>query len=158
MRRFGLALGVALAVLVAGSVTDATPQTEARTAPPAAAAKQALQVSIQGPTYVLTHWTCNWTAYVYGGTPPYTFTWYPQSMTEDYSSGEYWSGHASQGGEVSDVRRQMANFSVSMDRAAAVAQALQRYGVPGEAIAISAQVDDVAMNDAGGRRADVFLR
>jgi flagellar motor protein MotB len=52
----------------------------------------------------------------------------------------------------------MANFSVSMDRATAVAQALQRYGVPGEAIAISAQVDDVAMNDAGGRRADVFLR
>ena len=60
-------------------------------------------------------------------------------------------GHATQDRSDNDVRRQIANFSVSMDRATAVAQALQRYGVPGEAIAISAQVDGVA-------GADVFLR
>jgi outer membrane protein OmpA-like peptidoglycan-associated protein len=67
-------------------------------------------------------------------------------------------GHATQDGGGTDVRRQIANFSVSMDRATAVAQALQRYGVPGEAIAISAQVDGMAMNGVDGRRADVFLR
>jgi outer membrane protein OmpA-like peptidoglycan-associated protein len=68
-------------------------------------------------------------------------------------------GHASQTvADRADVRRQIANFSVSLDRATAVAQALQRYGVPGEAIAISAQIDGVALNDAQGRRADVFLR
>jgi outer membrane protein OmpA-like peptidoglycan-associated protein len=67
-------------------------------------------------------------------------------------------GHATQDTAGADVRRQIANFSVSMDRATVVAQALQRYGVPGEAIAISAQVDGVAMNDADGRRTDVFLR
>jgi len=68
-------------------------------------------------------------------------------------------GHASQtAADRTDVRRQIANFSVSMDRANAVAQALQRYGVPGGAIAISAETDAVVLNDADGRRADVFLR
>ena len=67
-------------------------------------------------------------------------------------------GHAStSAGGRNDVRRQIANFSVSMDRANAVAQALQRYGVPSAAIAISAQADAVVANDADGRRADVFL-
>jgi flagellar motor protein MotB len=68
-------------------------------------------------------------------------------------------GHASQtSADHNDVRRQIANFSVSMDRATAVARVLQQYGVPGEAIAISAQIDPIAMNDAAGQRADVFLR
>jgi len=68
-------------------------------------------------------------------------------------------GHASQtAADRADVRRQIVNFSVSMDRANAVAQALQRYGVPGGAIAISAETDAVVLNDADGRRADVFLR
>jgi outer membrane protein OmpA-like peptidoglycan-associated protein len=60
-------------------------------------------------------------------------------------------GHASaSAAERADVRRQIANFSMSMDRANAVAQALQRYGVPSAAIEISAQVADAA-------RADVFF-
>jgi outer membrane protein OmpA-like peptidoglycan-associated protein len=60
-------------------------------------------------------------------------------------------GHASaSAAERADVRRQIANFSMSMDRANVVAQALQRYGVPAGAIEISAQVADAA-------RADVFF-
>lgn len=100
MRRFGLALGAALAVLVAGSMADATPPAEVRTAPPTAAAKQVLYVSIAGPTDVQTWWTCNWTAYVSGGTPPYTYQWSIQGMVETSSSGEYWSGYAAHGGQV----------------------------------------------------------
>jgi outer membrane protein OmpA-like peptidoglycan-associated protein len=52
--------------------------------------------------------------------------------------------------ERADIRRQIANFSMSMDRANAVAQALQRYGVPSGAIEVSAQIADAA-------RADVFF-
>ena len=100
MRRSGLALGIALAVLAAGSMADAAPQADARTTPPAADAKQTLYVSIYGPTDVQTWWTCNWTAYVTNGTPPYTYHWSIQGMIETYSSDEYWSGYAAHGGQV----------------------------------------------------------
>jgi len=102
MRRFSLGVGIALAALVFGwSLVDATPPAEARTPPPAAAAtKQVLYITISGPTDVVTRWTCSWTAYVYGGTPPYTYQWYPQGMVADYTLDDYWSGHATVGGWV----------------------------------------------------------
>ena len=68
-------------------------------------------------------------------------------------------GHASASQrDRTDPRRQMANFSVSMDRANAVAQALQRYGVPISMIDISAWPETVALNEASSWRADVFLQ
>ncbi|HEX9835569.1 MAG TPA: OmpA family protein [Alphaproteobacteria bacterium] len=74
-------------------------------------------------------------------------------------------GHASGEGRTASVRHEMANLAVSMDRAVAVARALERYGVPGDRIEITALSDNDPVaremgpaGEAANRRADVFLR
>jgi outer membrane protein OmpA-like peptidoglycan-associated protein len=74
-------------------------------------------------------------------------------------------GHASGEGRTASVRHEMANLTVSMDRAAAVARALERHGVPADRIEITALSDNDPVaretgpaGEAANRRADVFLR
>jgi outer membrane protein OmpA-like peptidoglycan-associated protein len=61
---------------------------------------------------------------------------------------------------ASSLRLQVVNFSVSLDRAGAVARALERHGVPSGRIEVAAMPDaDAAPSaEAANRRADVFLR
>jgi outer membrane protein OmpA-like peptidoglycan-associated protein len=74
-------------------------------------------------------------------------------------------GHASGQGRTASVHREVANLTVSMDRAAAVARVLERYGVPADRIEITALSDNDPVaretgpaGEAANRRADVFLR
>lgn len=69
-----------------------------RSAPPAASS--AIYVTISGPTDVTTHWTCNWYAYVSGGTGPYTFQWSEEGMVREESYDNFWRGRAVIGGNV----------------------------------------------------------
>jgi len=70
-------------------------------------------------------------------------------------------GHASGAGPANDrVRRQIANFDLSQDRANAVAAALMQLGVPAESIAIAAVGDAERVEGGAGasnQRAEIFL-
>jgi outer membrane protein OmpA-like peptidoglycan-associated protein len=70
-------------------------------------------------------------------------------------------GHASGAGPANDrVRRQIANFDLSQDRANAVAAALVQLGVPQQSIAIAAVGDAERLEDGAGasnQRAEIFL-
>lgn len=63
------------------------------------------------------------------------------------------------------MRHQMVNFSLSLDRAQAVARALMRMGVPADSIQVAALSDSqpayfesMPSGEAANRRAEVFLR
>ena len=70
-------------------------------------------------------------------------------------------GHASGAGPANDpVRRRIANFSVSQDRANAVARALMQFGLPAETVEISAVGDAEPLERGAGasnQRAEIFL-
>ena len=70
-------------------------------------------------------------------------------------------GHASGAGPANDpVRRRIANFSISQDRANAVASALMKFGLPAETIEISAVGDAEPLERGAGasnQRAEIFL-
>lgn len=70
-------------------------------------------------------------------------------------------GHASGAGPANDrVRRQIANFDLSQDRANAVAAALMQLGVPQQSISIAAVGDAERLEDGAGasnQRAEIFL-
>lgn len=53
--------------------------------------KPGLSVSLGGPSPVQRYTVCTWGALVYGGTPPYSYSWYKLGGTGT-SYGYYWSG------------------------------------------------------------------
>ncbi len=75
-------------------------------------------------------------------------------------------GHASSfTRNMAPVRHQIVNFSLSLERAQAVARALERMGVPTDAIEVAALSDSqpvfyesMPAGEAANRRAEVFLR
>lgn len=67
--------------------------------------------------------------------------------------------------QMSEVRHEMVNFSLSLDRARSVARTLISMGVPAERIELSAESDrepiddeDMPLNEARNRRAEIFFR
>ncbi len=67
--------------------------------------------------------------------------------------------------DMAPVRHQMVNFSLSLERAQAVARALERMGVPTDSIEVAALSDaqpvyyeSMPAGEAANRRAEVFLR
>ena len=91
----------ALAVLsLAGCSADAAEPLSPTASIPAKSTSGTLSITISGPTEVATWWSCSWTAYVSGGTPPYTYHWGATGMTETELYDSYWRGYAAVGGTV----------------------------------------------------------
>jgi len=74
-------------------------------------------------------------------------------------------GHASsRTRNLDQVSHQLANFSISYERAGSVAEALQRLGVPPEAIVVTAMSDQepsffevMPAGEAGNRRVEIYF-
>lgn len=95
MRKLILATCTVIAALaLAGRPADAAAPVRS------AAGQETMYVTISGETHVTTYWSCTWTAYVSGGTAPYTFQWSEEGMVRNWALGEYWNGYAAIGGNV----------------------------------------------------------
>lgn len=86
-------LKMAATMVVIGIVAAFTSREPAAAAPTAGAAKSTLTVTIVGSSQVQRNATCEYTAVVSGGTPPYTFSWigvngdpWAQTTTASWSS------------------------------------------------------------------------
>jgi outer membrane protein OmpA-like peptidoglycan-associated protein len=69
-------------------------------------------------------------------------------------------GHASPSGSANEATRKLTNLDIALDRALAVAHALEEMGVPASRMQIEARPEDgTALLDqvAGGRRVDVYI-
>jgi hypothetical protein len=97
-----LATGVLVLLSLAACSHDATAPTRPDGAGPAGSSSGTLNITwLRAPGQIGVNQSCVWQVMTSGGRGPYTYTWTPYGLVEDYATSEYFGGHGPSTGSFS---------------------------------------------------------